>query len=63
MKDSSDELLVILVGILGNLDGERPVQLLLELIRHPSEIVRKVVLRTLIHARSLGPGESFFNDR
>lgn len=59
LEDSSDELLVILVGILGKLDGERPVQLLLELIRHPSEIVRKVVLRSLILRQVWDPGNLF----
>jgi hypothetical protein len=59
LEDSSDELLVILVGILRNLDGERPVQLLLELTRHPSEIVRKVVLRSLIQREVWDPGKLF----
>jgi len=58
-EDSSDELLVILVGILGKLDGDRPVQLLLELIRHPSEIVRKVVLKTLIMREVWDPKNLF----
>jgi hypothetical protein len=60
LNEAPDELLVILAEVLGNLEGDRPIQLLMELIHHPSEIVRKVVLRTLI-MREVWDPESLFS--
>jgi HEAT repeat protein len=59
LKDAPDDLLVILIGILGQLQGDRPIQLLMELSHHSSEIVRKVVLRTLIMREVWDPENLF----
>jgi HEAT repeat protein len=59
LKDSHEDLLVILIGVLGKLHGDRPLQLLIELIQHSSEIVRKVVLRTLIMRKVWDPENLF----
>jgi HEAT repeat protein len=45
---SEESLVQILVDIIGSLEGEKPYQLLLKTIHHPSERVRKNTLKHLI---------------
>lgn len=47
LKDSNEELCQILLGVVGGMDGDRPVQILLGLTHHESEPVRKKALRVL----------------
>jgi hypothetical protein len=60
LKDAPDDLLLVLIGVLGHVSSESAHQLLFTLTRHHSEIVRKVVLRTLISKKIWTP-EGFFS--
>ena len=60
LKDAPDDLLLVFSGVLGNVSSDSANQLLFSLIRHRSEIVRKVVLRTLISKKIWCP-ERFFS--
>ena len=59
LKDAPDDLLLVLIGVLNRVSSESAHQLLFTLTRHRSEIVRKVVLRTLINKKIWNP-ESYF---
>jgi HEAT repeat protein len=59
LKDAPDDLLLVLIGVLGHVSSDSSQQLLFTLHCHRSEIVRKVVLRTLINKKVWNP-ESFF---
>jgi hypothetical protein len=59
LKNAPDDLLVVLIGVLGVVSSDSTNQLLFTLTRHRSEIVRKVVLRTLINKKVWNP-ESYF---
>jgi len=60
LKDAPDDLLLLLIGVLGHVSSDSAIQLLFTLTRHRSEIVRKVVLRTLISKKIWNP-ERFFS--
>ena len=60
LKDAPDDLLLVLIGVLGHVSSDSAHQLLFTLTRHHSEIVRKVVLRTLISKKIWTP-ERFFS--
>ena len=59
LKDAPDDLLLVLIGVLNHVSSDSAHQLLFTLTRHQSEIVRKVVLRTLINKKVWNP-ESYF---
>jgi len=59
LSGAPEDLLVTLIGILGKIPGEHPVRLITESIHHTSEIVRKVVLRTLIQRDVWDPEKLF----
>jgi len=59
LKDAPDDLLLVLIKVLDHVSSDSANQLLFTLTRNPSEIVRKVVLRTLINKKVWNP-ESYF---
>jgi hypothetical protein len=59
LKNSSDDLLIILIGVLEKVPGECSQQMLLTLICYKSEIIRKVVLKTLIKKQVWDPTNLF----
>ena len=59
LKDAPDDLLLVLIGVLGHVSSDSAYQLLFTLPRHHSEIVRKVVLRTLISKKVWTPKRFF----
>jgi hypothetical protein len=59
LKDAPDDLLLVLIGVLGHVASDSAHQLLFTLTRHRSEIVRKVVLRTLISKKIWNPQRFF----
>jgi hypothetical protein len=59
MRDSCEELLLQLIGVLEHVDGQRSVQLLLKMTRHQAERIRKVTLRTLLNHELWIPDKLF----
>ena len=59
LKNASDDLLIILINVLEKVPGERSKQMLFNVIGHKSEIIRRVVLKTLIKKQVWDPAKLF----
>lgn len=59
LKNASDDVLILLIGVLEKVPGNDSKEMLLTLIHHKSEIIRKVVLKTLVKKQVWDPTNLF----
>ena len=59
-KSQDEDLLPVLIGIVEKIDGDRATQILLGMTRHPSERVRRLVLKALVNREPWVPEAVFF---